>query len=191
MAPQSQTCNPSGQPGLFHPALSRSVDTPLGYKHPHQWHWLFSVKPPCLYHWDQERQLHAPLTTHVTQQLKFSNQPSQSLHPQPLQTYGLPAWSPGHASSLLEDMGSITPTHVPIHLGQASGQPLLAAEDCWKTHHTSCQLPSINFHGESWQITLGNWKLALTSYQLHDYTLGKYAHMNWATKSHFCASTLT
>jgi len=109
MAPQSQTCNPSGQPGLFHPALSRSVDTPLGYKHPHQWHWLFSVKQPCLYHWDQERQLHAPLTTHVTQQLKFSNQPSQSLHPQPLQPYGLPAWSPGHASSLLEDMGSITP----------------------------------------------------------------------------------
>ncbi len=52
-------------------------------KHPNKWHWLLQIQPPWLYHWQEGWQLHQPLNTHTTCQLKFSNQHMAALHPPP------------------------------------------------------------------------------------------------------------
>jgi len=47
--------------------------------HPHRWHWLLVEHPPRLYHWDQEWQVHLPLNTRATRQLKFNKQHTRAL----------------------------------------------------------------------------------------------------------------
>jgi len=63
---------------------------PLGWwilqwdKQPNRWHWLLQIQPPRLYHWGQEEwQLHLPLNTHTTRQLKFSTQYTAALQMPP------------------------------------------------------------------------------------------------------------
>jgi len=43
-------------------------------KHSHCWHWLLQAQLTQLFHWDTAWQVHLPLATRVTCQLKFSTQ---------------------------------------------------------------------------------------------------------------------
>jgi len=50
---------------------------------PHQWHWLVTEQPLRLFHWDQEWQVHLPLTTRATRQLKFHKRSTRSTQQPP------------------------------------------------------------------------------------------------------------